>query len=281
MKSKLMRTTVILLFAAGLLIFNYPVLSSLYNQIQQNKLMDAYDTKVGTMSEADKKKYLKEAAIYNKKLAEQRVQLSDAFSEEGEKKDARYDKVLAIDKSGVLGSIEIPRISLYLPIYHGTSSEVLERGIGHLEGTSFPVGGENTHAVLTGHRGLPSAELFSNLDQIKKQDIFYIHILGETLAYKVFSVETVEPSQTDHLVVEKGQDLVTLVTCTPYGVNTHRLLIHGYRIPYKEPAKKNTVKENLWKWIWKQKTFLVSILIVLLAVLFEMAQLVKKRRKKA
>lgn len=151
-------------------------------------------------------------------LVRENPQLSDAFSQEAKKSDSAYSHVLDMEDSGVMGALEIPKISLYLPIYHGTSQEVLEKGIGHLEGTSIPIGGKNTHAVLTGHRGLPSAELFSNLDQLERNDEFYIHILGKTLAYKVFQVETVKPEDTGHLTIAKGQDRVTLVTCTPYGL---------------------------------------------------------------
>ena len=176
-----------------------------------------------------------------------------------------------MEESGVMGALEIPKISLYLPIYHGTSQEVLEKGIGHLEGTSIPVGGKNTHAVLTGHRGLPSAELFSNLDQLEKNDEFYIHILGKPLAYKVFNVETVKPEEMEHLTIAKGQDRVTLVTCTPYGINTHRLLVHARRVPYKTEST-NSQKNTLWRWLLKQRTFLISTGVLVLLIIYSLVR---------
>ena len=182
-------------------------------------------------------------------------------------------------------ALEIPKISLYLPIYHGTSQEVLEKGIGHLEGSSMPIGGKNTHAVLTGHRGLPSAELFSNLDQLERDDEFYIHILGETLAYKVFHVETVKPEETGHLAIARGRDRITLVTCTPYGINTHRLLVHAKRVPYKEKENTNSQKDTLWKWLMKQKVFLISTDVLVFFIIYFLIRCfwqrnVKKRRRK-
>ena len=193
MKSKILGILIALLFAAGYVTLNYPVLGTLYNQIREGKVMDSYDHAVHTMDKEKRKKYWEEAEEYNAMLVRENPQLSDAFSQEAKKSDSAYSHVLDMEDSGVMGALEIPKISLYLPIYHGTSQEVLGKGIGHLEGTSIPIGGKNTHAVLTGHRGLPSAELFSNLDQLERNDEFYIHILGKTLAYKVFQVETVKP----------------------------------------------------------------------------------------
>lgn len=161
----------------------------------------------------------------------------------------------------------------------GTSQEVLEKGIGHLEGSSIPIGGKNTHAVLTGHRGLPSAELFSNLDQMERNDEFYIHILGKTLAYRVFNVETVRPEETGHPAIARGQDRVTLVTCTPYGINTHRLLVHARRVPYKEKSSSSR-KNNLWKWLLKQKVLLISTGILILLIIYSLVRSRKNRKRK-
>ena len=265
MKSKILGILIALLFAAGYVTLNYPVLGTLYNQIREGKVMDSYDHAVHTMDKEKRKKYWEEAEEYNAMLVRENPQLSDAFSQEAKKSDSAYSHVLDMEDSGVMGALEIPKISLYLPIYHGTSQEVLEKGIGHLEGTSIPIGGKNTHAVLTGHRGLPSAELFSNLDQLERNDEFYIHILGKTLAYKVFQVETVKPEDTGHLTIAKGQDRVTLVTCTPYGINTHRLLVHARRVPYKTEST-NSQKNTLWKWLLKQRTFLISTGVLVLLI---------------
>lgn len=280
MKNKILGILTVLFLAAGYLILNYPVFGTLYNQIQEGKVIHSYDNAVQTMDEEKRQKYWKDAEEYNEMLARENPQLSDAFSQEAKKSDSAYNHVLDMEESGVMGALEIPKISLYLPIYHGTSQEVLEKGVGHLEGSSIPIGGKDTHAVLTGHRGLPSAELFSNLDQLERNDEFYIHILGKTLAYKVFNVETVLPEDTGHLTIAKGQDRVTLVTCTPYGVNTHRLLVHARRVPYTEKENTNAQKDNLWKWLLKQRTFLASTAILILLIIYSLFHRRKKRKRK-
>ena len=149
-----------------------------------------------------------------------------------------YLDVLNID--GVMGRITIPKIGVDLPIYHGTDAETLEKGVGHIESTSLPIGGEYRHAVLTGHRGLPSSELFTRLDELEPGDQFYLHVLDATLAYQVDQILTVEPQELETLVAEPGQDYVTLVTCTPYGINTHRMLVRGTRVPYVPEAEQST-----------------------------------------
>lgn len=280
MKSKILGILIVLFFAAGYVTLNYPVLGTLYNQIREGKVLDSYDDAVQTMDEGRREKYWKEAQEYNAMLVKENPQLSDAFSQEAKKSDSAYNHVLNMEDSGVMGALEIPKISLYLPIYHGTSQEVLEKGIGHLEGSSIPIGGKNTHAVLTGHRGLPSAELFSNLDQMEKNDEFYIHILGKTLAYKVFNVETVRPEETGHLTIARGQDRVTLVTCTPYGINTHRLLVHAKRVPYRESDTTDSRKDSLWKWLRKQKTFLISSAVLVLLVVSCIIRSCRRRKQK-
>lgn len=280
MKNKIIGILVVLFLAVGYGVLNYPVFGTLYNQMRGEKVLDSYNEAVQTMDEGKRKQYWKEAEEYNEMLVKENPQLSDAFSQEEKRADSAYNHVLNMEESGVMGALEIPKISLYLPIYHGTSAEVLEKGVGHLEGSSLPIGGKDTHAVLTGHRGLPSAELFSNLDQLERNDEFYIHILGKTLAYKVFNVETVKPEETGHLTIAKGQDRVTLVTCTPYGVNTHRLLIHAKRVPYKEKEDNNDQKNILWKWLLKQRVFLLSTAILILLVIYSLICRKKKKRKR-
>lgn len=279
MKSKILEGVIVLFFIAGYITLNYPVFGTLYNQIREEKVLESYDQVVQTMDEAKRKKYWKEAQKYNQMLAKENLQLVDAFSQEEKKPDSTYNHILNMEESGVMGALEIPKISLYLPIFHGTSQETLEKGIGHMEGSSIPIGGKDTHAVLTGHRGLPSAELFSNLDQLQRNDEFYIHILGKTLAYKVFNVEIVLPEETGHLVIAKDQDRVTLVTCTPYGINTHRLLVHAKRVPYTDKENASTQKNSLWKWIMKQKTFLISTIVLLVLIGYSMFCKRKKRKK--
>lgn len=288
MKNKIITAVIVLIFAAGLLIFNYPVISTLYNQLHQGEVLTVYDDTLEKLEQEELQKLWKQAASYNRRISKEGPVLTDAFSEDGQDEDRDYLNILKLDDSGVMGSVEIPGIKVYLPIYHGTSTEVLKRGVGHLQGSSVPVGGKSTHSILTGHRGLPSAELFTNLDQVKKGDVFYIHMLKETLAYKVYKIEVIEPQDIDHLVIEKGRDLVTLITCTPYGINSHRLLLHAERTSYTEEERVDTRKarqDTLWEWLLKQKSFLISAGGAVLAIICTVIRLIwkagqKRRRKK-
>lgn len=227
-----------LVFLAGAGVFLYPTVSDMWNQYRNVRLVSRYDEAVTDLSDNEYEKLWNEAKEYN---AEHPVNsIVDAF---GEKDDyvltQPYDQVLDPNGEGLMGSIEIPKINAKLAIYHGLSKTVLEKGVGHVEGTSLPVGGKSTHAVLAAHRGLPSAKLFTDLDQMKKADIFILHILGKNLAYKVDQIRTVLPEETGELDIVEGEDHVTLVTCTPYGVNTHRLLVRGIRTKYAEGEIRN------------------------------------------
>ena len=172
---------------------------------------------------------LKEAEDYNKKLTD--LDIVDSFIDENFKADDSYNKILNLDEDGMMGYIEIPKIGVKLPIYHTTNSDVMEKGAGHQSGTSFPVGGKGTHSVIAAHRGLPSSKLFTDLGQIKKGDVFYIHVLNKKLAYEVDKIKVVKPTDTSDIKLYKDKDYVTLITCTPYSINTHRLLVRGERIP--------------------------------------------------
>lgn len=227
-----------LVFLAGAGVFLYPTVSDMWNQYRNVRLVSRYDEAVTDLSDNEYEKLWNEAKEYN---AEHPVNsIVDAF---GEKDDyvltQPYDQVLDPNGEGLMGSIEIPKINAKLAIYHGLSKTVLEKGVGHVEGTSLPVGGKSTHAVLAAHRGLPSAKLFTDLDQMKKGDIFILHILGKNLAYKVDQIRTVLPEETGELDIVEGEDHVTLVTCTPYSVNTHRLLVRGIRTKYAEGEIRN------------------------------------------
>lgn len=235
-----------LVFLAGAGVFLYPTVSDMWNQYRNARLVSRYDEAVTDLSDNEYQKLWNEAKEYN---AEHPVNsIVDAF---GEKDDyvlsQPYDQVLDPNGAGLMGSIEIPKINAKLAIYHGLSKTVLEKGVGHVEGTSLPVGGKSTHAVLAAHRGLPSAKLFTDLDQMKKGDIFILHILGKNLAYKVDQIRTVLPEETGELDIVEGEDHVTLVTCTPYGVNTHRLLVRGIRTKYVEGEIRNdeTISQRL------------------------------------
>ena len=231
--SRFLNLLIILIFLAGAGVFSYPTISNLWNEYRNVQLVSRYNESVGTLSEDRYKELWQEAQEYNDHHTVNSI--VDAFDENDEYILSHpYDEVLDPNGDGLMGSIEIPKLNLTLAIYHGLSTEVLEKGIGHVEGTSLPVGGESTHAVLAGHRGLPSAKLFTDLDQMELGDIFLIHVLDRTLAYKVDQIKTVLPSESDELSIIEGEDHVTLVTCTPYGVNTHRLLVRGIRTEYHE-----------------------------------------------
>lgn len=238
----------LILFLIGAGIFLYPTISDMWNQYRNVRLITEYDTSVTDLSKSEYARLWKEAKEYN---AEHPVNsIVDAFNESDQYVLTHpYDQVLDPDGNGLMGSIEIPKINVKIAIYHGLGSDVLEKGAGHIEGTSLPIGGKNTHAVLAAHRGLPGAKLFTDLDQMEIGDKFYLHILGKTLAYKVDQIKTVLPGETKALDIVKGEDHVTLLTCTPYGVNTHRLLVRGIRTRYveQETEKSETVPQKLAK----------------------------------
>lgn len=193
-----------------------------------------------------------------------------------------YNNILNLDHSGVMGYLEIPCISVNLPIYHGTDAEILERGVGHLAASSIPVGGKNTHSVLTGHTGLSSAKLFTDLTEMKKDDLFFIHVLDRTLAYKVNQISVVRPEDTRKLQIVDGKDYVTLVTCTPYGVNDHRLLVRGVRTKYVK-NQKNKIrprnKDSQWMGTYKRAIAIGLAIVMALALPGKIYQKLRRRQK--
>ena len=214
---------VVLILATGF----YPLISDAWNQRVSDQMIVQYRTSLWEYAEdGDIRETLLAAELFNQEL----LKAGGGMHCEPTKEEHRlYENALNVDGSGMMGYLEIPKIQVYLPIYHGTEDAVLAKGVGHLEGSSLPVGGDGTHAVLTGHRGLPSATLFTDLDQLEKDDTFTISVLGEELTYAVTEIRTVLPEETENLRIADGKDQVTLVTCTPYGVNTHRLLVTGTR----------------------------------------------------
>lgn len=280
MRNKIIGTFAVLLLMAGLLIFNYPTISTLYNQLHQGTVMAEYDEGLAKMEQEELDAYRQEAVEYNERLAGSGAVIQDAFTQSDAGEDPEYAGILDMEESGVMGAVEIPGINVYLPIYHGTSADVLNIGVGHLMGTSVPVGGESTHSVLTGHRGLPTAELFTDLDQVREGDVFYIHILKETLAYRVYDIETVLPEQVDSLSIQEGRDMVTLVTCTPYGINSHRLLIHAERTDYDGAQDSQTaaMRESLWQWLLSQKTFLLSVGLIVIMLIYGIIRFIRRIR---
>lgn len=217
-----------LLFWAGFLICIFPVIS---NIVERQRQADAVATYRQTMEKEDEKEIeekWRQANEYNEML----FQAKGGIVEETEEK--KYEELLNIHGTDIMGSLEIPKIQVELPIYHGTEDEVLSNGIGHLEGTSLPIGGENTHSVLTGHRGLPSSKLLVRLDEMKIGDLFFIHTYKEVMAYKIEEIMVVKPEDTAWMEIKGEKDLVSLVTCTPFGINSHRLIVTGHRVDYKE-----------------------------------------------
>lgn len=240
MKKKAGNLVICIIFLAGLSLLLYPFVANQWNNYRQKQLISNYEQVVSEKEAAEGIDYdaeRKKAEDYNEALLP--CVLPDSFAlAESSGVDPVYMNTLNIAGDEMMGSVEIPKINIKIPIYHTTEEEVLNKGAGHLEGSSLPVGGANTHAVISAHRGLPSASLFTDLDQLKEGDHFLIHVLNETLCYEVDKISVVKPEDTSALAVEDGQDLVTLLTCTPYGVNTERLLVRGHRVPYVEEEVK-------------------------------------------
>lgn len=240
MKKKAGNLVICIIFLAGLSLLLYPFVANQWNNYRQKQLISGYEQAVSEKEAAEGIDYdaeRKKAEEYNEALLP--CVLPDSFAlAESSGVDPVYMNTLNIAGDEMMGSVEIPKINIKIPIYHTTEEEVLNKGAGHLEGSSLPVGGANTHAVISAHRGLPSASLFTDLDQMKVGDHFLLHVLDETLCYEVDKISVVKPEDTTALAVEDGQDLVTLLTCTPYGVNTERLLVRGHRVPYVEEEVK-------------------------------------------
>lgn len=283
--SKFLNILIALIFIAGAGIFTYPTISNLWNEYRNAQLVSKYNEAVGELTNEQYEKLWQEAQEYNDEHSVNTI--VDAFDEEDEYTLSHpYDEVLDPNGDGLMGSIEIPKLNLTLAIYHGLGTDVLEKGIGHVEGTSLPIGGESTHAVLAGHRGLPSAKLFTDLDQMEIGDIFLIHVLDKTLAYKVDEIKTVLSEETEALNIIEGEDHVTLVTCTPYGVNTHRLLVRGIRTEYTEDQEaEETAIEKIAK-LDPVKVMMVGlviliILIIIIYIIVRRKKTTKKNNKEA
>ena len=220
----------VLIFLAGLSLLLYPSVSNYWNSFHASRAIASYSETVEELDDGTRTQLWEEAQAYNQTLSRSadRFHLTD-------RQRAEYESTLDVSGTGIMGYIEIPSIKVSLPIYHGVDESVLQIAVGHIEGTSLPVGGESTHCVLSGHRGLPSAKLFTNLDQLVEGDLFMIRVLDEVLTYEVDQILIVEPENVTALEIESGKDFCTLVTCTPYGINTHRLLVRGHRTENLDP----------------------------------------------
>ncbi len=257
-----------LLVGIGLLA--YPSVANYWNQFHQTRAIMSYSEAVDNMSTEDYKKILNSAREYNVRLAERGLHwvMNDADR-------AAYEKELNIDGSGIMGYISVPKFHIKVPIYHGTEESVLQVAIGHLETTSLPVGGKSTHTQVSGHRGLPSARLFTDLDKIKEGDTWTITVLNETLTYECDQIRIVEPEDFSELGLIEGEDLCTLITCTPYGINTHRLLVRGHRVPNAQGSAEVTADGIQIEPIYIAPILAIPAIILLLIIL-----LVSTRRAK-
>ena len=234
MKRKLAIFGIILIFIAGIGIMSYPLVSSVINNIDSRNHVEEYTKTTKQMSSEETLEKFKQAEEYNHSLTNN-VIITDPFDEKAYKKiGANYENALNVDGNGLIGYIDIPKINVYLPIYHGTTEKVLAKGAGHLQNTSLPVGGESTHSVISAHTAYPGETFFDYLTDMQVGDEFYVHVLDRVLKYEVDSIKVVLPEETNDLRVIKGEDHITLLTCTPYSINTHRLLVRGKRVAYDD-----------------------------------------------
>ena len=217
---------------AGVFLLLYPSVANYWNSFHQTRALIGYNDSVAAMTKAEYKEILDSAREYNKKLSQSGIEWN--MSDEDK---AKYNEELAVDESGIMGYISIPKVHIKLPIYHGTDEKVLQIAIGHIEGSSLPVGGKGTHCIVSGHRGLPSAKLFTDVDKIKEGDTWTMTVLNETITYECDQIRIVEPEDLSEVQIIEGEDLCTLVTCTPYGINSHRLLVRGHRIANAQEAQ--------------------------------------------
>ena len=270
MKKNVVRIILIVGFCVGLIISLYPLISNIYSRRNQIQVINDYTEDIKEIDTKQIAKELELANAYNRKL-NQTIVLTDPFDPSAiDMADDVYYDILNYTDDGVMAYINIPKIDVNLPIYHGTDSEHMLKGVGHLVGTSFPVGGIDTHAVLSAHSGLSTAELFTNLADLKKGDLFYIHVLDDVLAYEVDKINVVKPDETNDLKIVPGQDYVTLVTCTPYGINSHRLLVRGHRVEYDpDLEKQESKKANNDVWFKEYiKSIVSGIGIIVLIIIF-------------
>ena len=272
MKRRLSNGVLVLIFLAGLSLLLYPTVSDYWNSLGQSRAITEYAAAVSGM---DKEKYdliLKEAREYNQALA-----AGPVYYNLGDEERKVYESQLDVSDNGVIAYIEIPKIHCSLPIYHGTEEGILQKAIGHIEWTSLPVGGDSTHCVLSGHRGLPSARLFTDLDLLQEGDRFILRVMDEVLTYEVDQIRTVLPEELKDLQIVEGQDYCTLVTCTPYGVNSHRLLVRGHRVPNDENADNIRVTADAMQ---IDPTIVAPVAAVPLLLILLAAVLIKTRKKK-
>ena len=278
MKKKSSKIVIILIFLAGLSLLLYPFIANQWNNHRQKQLIGNYESVISDKEAAGNIDYaaeMKKAEAYNDALLPSILPDSFAVADASTETDSSYEDSLNIAGDGMMGIVEIPKIAIKLPIYHGTDDAVLQTAVGHLEWTSLPVGGESTHCVISGHRGLPSAKLFTSLDKLREGDTFLLRVLDEVLTYEVDQILIVEPQGTEALQIEEGEDYCTLMTCTPYGINTHRLLVRGHRIENAEEAREIRVTADAMQ----VDPFLVAPVVgVLLLLIILLASHCRRKR---
>lgn len=261
----------------------YPFVSNYMYDSRTDTIITEYKEIVDSAGDEERQRMWADADRYNRVLRKTNIQLTDPFEAEAlEGHTKAYRQVLNLNEAGVMGYLDIPKIDVYLPIYHGTDAETLEKGIGHLEGSSVPVGGKSTHSVISGHTGLKSARMLTDLVEMKEGDHFYLHTLGETLAYQVNQIKVVTPDQVSDLLISDGKDFVTIITCTPYGVNSHRLLVRGTRVELEPEEVEQILQEEKVEGVsvWMAeyaKALIAGVGIVLLLVI---VSLIRKRVRK-
>ena len=280
------RTTAIILavvvFLAALGLTFYPIISNQINAKYASEIQTSYEAVIEDTDNTALLKAKEDAIRYNDSITPGATE-ADSYSQEALKAASQdYETLLNVAGDSIMGYVQIPKINVSLPIYHGTGNDSLERGIGHLLGSSLPVGGESTHTILTAHSGMASQKMFSDLPQLKVGDVFYLKVLGETLAYQVDQINTVLPNDTTYLGIEQGEDLCTLVTCTPFGVNTHRLLVRGERIPYEEAeviveTTQEVVAESTWEQNYLKGIFIGFGAVAVLGIAGFIVWLIRRR----
>jgi sortase A len=285
MRRKISTILFALLFLIGFGIMAYPTIADQWNTYRQSRLITEYDEVVSKMEPEDFTRQWEAAKNFNQTMTQNNL-YSDVFGESREDpKDSEYWKVLNIAGDGVMGYLTIPKINIKLAVYHGTADDVLQTGIGHLNGTKLPIGGEGTHSILAAHRGLPSAKLFTDIDQLEKKDRFYLHVLDEDLAYEVDQIlPMVDKDDRDTLEgalqIEEGEDLVTLFTCTPYGVNSHRLLVRGHRVPYDGELESTPVESMVQAIQNYYMLYLLAGLGMTILGILAVSRIMRKRRER-
>ena len=270
-KGKFITVLFVLVFLAGLFLLLYPSVSNYWNSFHQSQAVARYAKEVAELNREEYEEIWEKAKAYNQSLAEQK----NVYVLTEEQKQ-EYKEMLDVSGLGIMGCVEIPKIGCTLPIYHGTGESVLQTGVGHLEWSSLPAGGADTHCVLSGHRGLPSAKMFTDLDELTEGDVFMLRVLDEVLTYEVDKILIVEPQEMSSLGIVEGEDYCTLVTCTPYGINTHRLLVRGHRIYPDEDSKSTRVESDA---VRIAPHLVVSVAVILIVFLLLIPVLLMKKNK--